>query len=155
MNDYEQSNQCPQAYKISLYHDGELPADVAGQFRQHILVCELCSAELGRLEKLSSLFGVLARQEMPAESLERLYRSANKVQASGIMKLGEVLSAIAAGILILCLAGLTQQSQAQPASTSLTVDEVVTHSLSAASQANSGDVLASWVVQDLSAGASQ
>ena len=155
MSEHEQTNECPQAYKISLYHDGELPANVSEQFSRHLSACPLCSAELGHLEKLSGMFSDFAQQEMPAESRERLYGLANRAGSGSIIRLGEVLSAIAAGILILCMVGLTQQGQASPANASLTVDDVVADGLASSVQVESEDPLANWVVQDLSAGVSQ
>jgi len=51
--------------RLSAYHDGELPSDVAGQVTAHFAGCSTCAKELTSLEQLSELSCQLVNPQVP------------------------------------------------------------------------------------------
>lgn len=145
-------SECEYANKPSAYHDGEMPADERPLFEAHLQQCDACRNELGRLRKLSAMLGSLPQPELSAAAIERLHRSDSSLGWLGIRRFAEELTAIAAGILICCTIWMVSQSSvsAAPETISLWQAEAVSQGADNSS-GSSEEVMASWVVQDLSA----
>ncbi len=105
---------CESNRQISAYHDGELPAGVAGELAEHIRQCPSCRRELERLRSLSQWLAAAPVPEAPEALLERLRRSVQPRRDRIALRMAEALTAVAAVVLVACSAMLWQRSRPQP-----------------------------------------
>ena len=92
---------CRYTQMISAYHDGELPDGSRSELERHLSSgCDECVAEVGRLRRLSELLAARATPALPAETLRRLYALAPRVAETGVLRLTEWVTGIAAAVLI-------------------------------------------------------
>lgn len=100
------------------------------------------------------MFASLTPHPIPAGMLPRLHRAVDRLPATTVRRMAEVLDAVAAVILAVSMIGLARQTPSQAAPTAMPVWE--TQALAQQSQdrdLSSGgteELLASWMVQDLS-----
>ncbi len=137
--------ECPQANKVSLYHDNEMPPALRAEFEAHLEDCRLCQAELRRLQEMSGALATIPRAQLPDVILGRLHKSVTAAGSRGVLRLAEALSAVAAAILIVCSIGLTQvpppeQAVAAPPA----LDNQAAVQPSELSPVNLDDALATW-----------
>ena len=141
---------CPYEQRISPYYDGELPESAAAEMARHLGQCARCAAELKRLEALSGLL----RQGAEPAGQNLMLRLQGRLEAGQrsrmVQRFAEVITALAASILILCgIMWLRASGMAKPV-----VPPVWESALlePAGEERTAGDPeeMALWIVQDLS-----
>lgn len=143
-------NECEQASRLNAYHDGEMsPAGVAAM-EQHLRQCPRCAAELERFRKLTGMIGSLPPPALPTSSLRRLHQAVDLQLAARLRRMAEVLAAVAAVVLVVCLIGLTRRTPAQGSPGAMPVWEIEALAQPLEPAAGSEEALASWMVRDLS-----
>ncbi|MGA2265481.1 MAG: zf-HC2 domain-containing protein [Phycisphaerae bacterium] len=144
--------ECEQISRVSAYHDGEMPPAERAEFRQHLSQCVSCAAELERLERLTALLSSLPPPATPPWMLDRLYRAVDLRPVHVLRRMAEALSAVAAVILIACLAGLAMRSSSQASAGAMPVWE--SRALNQQSEESTfggrEELVAQWMAQDLS-----
>ncbi|KPK84411.1 MAG: hypothetical protein AMJ81_05615 [Phycisphaerae bacterium SM23_33] len=95
-------NECQRAEELNAYHDGELPPAAGAEFEEHLRQCPRCAAELAHLRELSRLLGTLAEPKLSPQVLHRLHRGAVHASQAGIQRMAQVVSAVAASVLLVC-----------------------------------------------------
>jgi len=144
-------SECEQAYRLGVYHDGELSSADRAVVERHLKDCPACAAELARMERLSGLARGLTTPAMPPGAISRLHDRVNSLYSRPIIRLAEAMSAVAAAILIACVVGLFMQGDL-PAASSATWDETQAVAPQSAdlSAGGSEDRLATEMVQGVS-----
>lgn len=108
--------ECPFQLQVQALHDGQLDRAAQQAVEAHVAACPDCAATLRGLRDLSQMFGPLAvaadRDPTPAE-LQRLYQavddeSARRDESSSLLRLGGMLTGLAASILIISAAWLAE-----------------------------------------------
>lgn len=79
------------------FQDGELDATQAAEVRQHLAGCELCRAELARLEKVKEVASKVQYKDLPLEVWEGYWQGVYRRIERG---LGWVFASVGAVILI-------------------------------------------------------
>jgi len=81
---FRKTAACPASAALLSYASGNLPAEVAGDVREHLEGCDFCSAELTLLAHHTPATSLLATPEMPmdlrilAESILAQYTKGTK-----------------------------------------------------------------------------
>jgi len=101
-------SDCPYKSRLHAYYDGQLAAEPSRQIREHIAGCQICAQELDELAKLSRALAMVQFGEMTPLELARLHRNLDVSTQRGILRLAGALSAVAASVLIISLAWLSQ-----------------------------------------------
>jgi anti-sigma factor RsiW len=148
-------NDCPRAQQLMAYGDGELSAADRREFQRHLPQCESCSSELPRLERLAGELCQMPQPAVPRAMVQRLHQSVDRLQSRGTIRLAEVCTAVAAMVLLACMLNFSDQAAALPSPPSSFDIEAMVQEPSEPPSTASGDVLASWMVQDLSTGGDQ
>lgn len=145
-------SECQQACRLNAYHDGEMPAGARAELEQHLRQCPQCTAELERLRAMSRLAAAVPAVEIPPMTLQRLHRRIDLLPSRTIARLAEVVSAIAATILIACVVGLVRQPASNGTAASMAIWETPAQASSPAdtTDAASEESLANAIAQDLS-----
>ena len=147
-------NDCEQAFLLNACLDGEMTPQDRDLFERHLRQCPQCAADLERLRKLAEAIGTAARTRpaMPPEAIARLHRSIDRLPSAGVVRLAEKLAAVAAMILMACSVSLLRQSPAQAAASGAPAWEAESAAQLASEPAAAGseELLARWMVQDLS-----
>ena len=102
-------SSCSHNDRISAYHDGELPAAAARELEAHMASCPACTAELAELRELSRRFGALAtaRPVMSDDAIGRVHAEVDEIgRERSVLRFAEVLTALAAVLLIATSLGL-------------------------------------------------
>ena len=149
--------ECRQTNRVGAYHDGELsPADRAAMQR-HLGECPACQAELDRLGRMGSLLASVApAPELSNAARSRLHRAIDGQASSlaGLVRLAEVLSAVAAVLLLGCILGLaglrSGPAPASPAGDLPTWQMGVTSESAEMASDNSDELVTDWMATDLS-----
>jgi len=144
---------CEQRRFISPYHDGELDPEASLRLEKHLRECALCTAELERLRGISRLLGAARAPEIPADVLSRLHRNVGVVRESVLLHTAQRLTAVAAILLVSCVAWLWQAGGASPLPPEMPAaweTAAVTLSADFATANGAEPQLAQWIVEDLS-----
>jgi anti-sigma factor RsiW len=152
--------QCNQTNRVGPYRDDEmLPAD-RDAMRRHLSECPSCAAELNRLDRMTRLLASAApAAELSADGRTRLHRAIDRQASSlmglpGLVRLAEVLSAVAAVLLLACILGLAglhpAAEPAAPAGELPTWQMGVTSESAEMASDNADDLVTDWMTQDLS-----
>jgi anti-sigma factor RsiW len=107
-------SSCEYTNRIEAYHDGEVVGDARAAIEAHLLSCNGCSAELARLDALSSLLAKSIQPKLSQMSLHRLHRQVDAAMDSGLLRLGWTMSGIAAGLLLVASVWMTRVKPAAP-----------------------------------------
>jgi anti-sigma factor RsiW len=94
--------------RLSAYLDGELPAADAAQVKAHLNRCVACRAQL---QKLMAASLAIQRHPLPAlgrEGLDRLHDAIDAADQQSVWRLGLVMAAMAASVLIVAGAWLME-----------------------------------------------
>lgn len=92
---------------LSAYLDDELSSQDRDRIEQHLAVCEACSAELASLRASAALVRRHSFDDLKPLELERLHQAIRRESSEqSVFRLGMVLSAMAASVLIICSAWL-------------------------------------------------
>jgi len=146
-------NDCEQASRLGAYHDGEMSADCRTDFERHLAQCPICAAELERIRGLARLLGFLPLPQISQSALARMHRKVDALPSTSIRRMAGALAAAAAMVLVVCTIGLARWSPAEGAPIAMPLWEAQAVAQQAAEPASGGseELLASWMVQDLSA----
>ena len=145
-------NDCEQASRLGAYRDGELSPDCRAEFERHLRRCPQCAGELERIRKLAGLLKSLPGVKMDQPAIKRLHHRIAVEAAHGIGRIAEALTAAAAIILVACIIGLAREGSSQPGQIAMPLWEAqaVAQEPTETTSAATDQVLASWMVQDLS-----
>jgi anti-sigma factor RsiW len=136
------------------YHDGELRPEDARELQEHLSACESCKHELSQLVALSELLSETSDPVAPPAIAERLCQSLPGRQEVVIVRLCRRMALAAAAIIALCSVGLWSRTSLRgdesvgPAAwevAAVTLDDQTV-------DAGSSEVLAAWIVGDLTRG---
>jgi hypothetical protein len=101
---------CQFKSRLSAYHDAELSAAEIEAVNEHLPTCETCLAELATMRDVSSALGSYQAEEISQIELARLHRAIDRVDDRGLLRLAGMLSAVAASVLIICMAWMSQST---------------------------------------------
>jgi anti-sigma factor RsiW len=144
--------ECEQIGRAGAYHDGELVGAARADFERHLAGCADCAAELARARGLARMLGGMGSPALPAGSLARMHRGIDRLAQAGVVHMAEVMAAVAAAVLIVCMAGLARPAPAQRAVGALPdwEAEVVVQQTVDTPAGGPEELWARWMVQDLS-----
>ena len=143
---------CERSRKISAYHDGELPTEEGRELEGHIQQCPHCARELEWFRSLSGLFAAAGMPEMSSDALDRLHGRIGSVREVFVLRMAEKLMAAAATLLVGCAIWFWQTARVEDSWTAAPERwEIAAVSLQTeAAEASAEDMLAQWIVSDLS-----
>jgi anti-sigma factor RsiW len=101
---------CQFKSRLSAYHDAELSAAETEAVNEHLPTCETCSSELGTIREVSAALSTYEPETISQIELARLHRAIDRVDDRGLIRLAGMLSAVAASVLIICMAWMSQSS---------------------------------------------
>jgi anti-sigma factor RsiW len=109
-------NHCPSNTQLELLHDGELADAIAAELHSHVAVCEVCAKYLAELSSMSrQLAGESGSALLPIQ-LQRLHchvdKAIEQTADRGLIRMSWILSAIAAGVLVVGSVWLERLNQA-------------------------------------------
>lgn len=123
---------CPNILEVNRYHDGEVAAERRGAVEGHLAECAACAAELQALRGMSRAFASSGRAEMSGSFLVRMRQTLSlgrEREMRSVLRLAEMLTAMAAAILVVAVVGLKRAGAVEPrpaaweqAATTLQVD---------------------------------
>ncbi len=144
-------NECEHAFELGAYCDDEMPQQQRARFEEHLRNCPHCAGELAAMKKLSGLLAAAAADEITPQALSRAHQAVERLPSRGVLRLAEALTAAAAAILVACLAGLFAQSRSQLAGgMPVWETQAASGQLADSSSSSSEELMASWMVSDLS-----
>lgn len=92
---------------LSAYLDDELSAEDRARIERHLAVCDTCTAELASLRVSAALIRGYEFDDLKPLELQRLHQAIRRESSEqSVFRLGMVLSAMAASVLIICSAWL-------------------------------------------------
>jgi anti-sigma factor RsiW len=100
---------CRERQKIGAWHDGALGGEKARRLEAHLAECGECAGELAALRALSAVLregfepAVMPRG-LPARLAARLAARVIRTRERGLVRLAERLTAVAAAVLVFCVA---------------------------------------------------
>lgn len=119
---------------LSAYLDGELKAEEKISLESHLASCAACAGELAELKKVSAIFRKHAMQPVPAVLKEEVFAQKSAAPFfAGWLKPAVVLSAAAAGLLVVLVLPKARQREQQlsPALFTNSYDKAETASVAA------------------------
>ena len=105
---------CQFKSRLSAYHDAELSAAEIEAVNEHLPTCEACSAELATIREVAAALASYQPEEISQIELARLHRAIDRVDDRGLLRLAGMLSAVAASVLIICMAWMSQSPTSAP-----------------------------------------
>ena len=105
---------CALRQSVAAYHDGELPAEQADAMSRHVQECGMCGGEAKAMQAISRLLSGPVSPAMPPQAMARLHAVIDGARASSLQWMGEVLTAAAAAVLLLCGAAMWLSPARQP-----------------------------------------
>jgi anti-sigma factor RsiW len=144
---------CERARQLSAYYDGELPEDEQNAMRQHLLECPFCRQELRVLKATSGFLREGAKIPVPERLRARLHKPGRYVREVVVLRVARRLTAMAAAVLLVAGVWLSQTTAGSASGTVLLQDwerAAVAPSLDWAEQTAEEELLAHWIVADLS-----
>jgi anti-sigma factor RsiW len=103
--------ECKYRERLSAFHDGELPEAAARELERHVAECAACAAELAEMRELSRSFADLGREDMTPSGLARAHQAADAAAddlASPVLRVAALLTAVAASVLLIGSAWLSE-----------------------------------------------
>ena len=147
---------CQRTQFVAAYHDGEMPLGERNAFELHLMNCGVCAAELEGLRKLSAKLAVVQIPQLSAAGLAKIHRSAKVSEERGVFRLAEWLTAAAAAVLVIGVAGLFKTQRAHPSAPDLWEQAAVAYPAEAESSSRADTLqLAEWIRTDLAGRATQ
>jgi len=144
---------CKHGRQLSAFYDGELSPPERSALEAHLAGCPQCRAELERLRALSNLIAGQSELRLPEGLVQRLHERIDAAGQVVVVRLAERLMAVAAAVLVASALWLWQAGNSEatariePWETAL-----IARSLPASPEATEEDILAGWIVADLSEG---
>src|SRR5438477_12749697 len=105
---------CNQTEKVHAFHDGEMPRGERNAFELHLMNCGVCAAELESLRTLSTRLASAQIPELSKAGLSRFHQSTKVAEERGVFRLAEWLTAAAAAVLVIGVAGLVKPQKTHP-----------------------------------------
>ena len=99
---------CQFKTRLSAYHDAELCAADIEAVNEHLPTCETCSAELATIREVSSALATYEPESISQIELTRLHRAVDRADEGSVIRLAGMLAAVAASVLIICMAWMSQ-----------------------------------------------
>lgn len=93
-------NDCQYSQQLGPYLDGELTPAAAASLEAHVAQCPPCSAELGELRALGRMFAADRDADIPVAARDRLHDHVDALLDRGLLRIGRILSGIAACLLL-------------------------------------------------------
>ena len=141
---------CNQTEKVHAFHDGEMPRGERNAFELHLMNCGVCAAELESLRKLSARLASAQIPELSKAGLSRFHQSAKVAEERGVFRLAEWLTAAAAAVLVIGVAGLFKPQKTHPSAPDVWEQAAVAYPVDAESTARADTTqLAEWIRTDL------
>ena len=101
--------ECPFQSRLSALHDGELDAETSRRLEDHLASCESCKDTLAGIRAVSRLLNTPGTGRLSQMGLARLHATADAAsKRRGIFPLARTIIAVAASILIIAGAWLTE-----------------------------------------------
>ena len=107
-------HDCQFKTRLSAYHDAELTAADIEAVNEHLPTCETCSAELATIRDVSSALAAYEPDPISQIELARLHRAIDRVDDGNVIRLAGKLAAVAASVLIICMAWMSQSPVGSP-----------------------------------------
>ena len=107
-------HDCQFKSRLSAYHDAELDAAEIEAVNEHLPTCETCLAELATMREVAAALAAYQPEEISQIELARLHRAIDRVDDRGLLRLAGMLSAVAASVLIICMAWMSQSPASAP-----------------------------------------
>ena len=154
MNGEREMSECEYSRKISAAYDGELPEDERQKLKRHVQECTQCRRELREMRALSNLLGGLEAPSMSPDFLPGLHSSLSETQRRPILlRTARRLTAVAATILVGSVVWLWQfdaTGESPPTVPPQWERLVVVQEDEGYDEATREELLAEWIVEDLS-----
>jgi anti-sigma factor RsiW len=104
-------HDCQFKSRLPAYHDAELSAAEIEAVNEHLPTCETCSAELAVIREVSAALATYQPDEISQIELSRLHCAIDRAaDDGGVLRLAGMLGALAASVLIICMAWISQGS---------------------------------------------
>ena len=107
-------HDCQFKTRLSAYHDAELSAADIEAVNEHLPTCATCSAELAALRDVSSALSTYEPGQISQIELARLHRAIDRADDRGLLRLAGMLATVAASVLIICMAWMSQTPTSSP-----------------------------------------
>lgn len=98
---------CAYRQQVQAYHDRQLPPRQLAVLEEHLQDCGECRRELAELRALARLLRSARVPALSAAALQRLHEGVQGVTDRGILRFTEILTGVAAAILLVGLIGLS------------------------------------------------
>jgi len=147
---------CNQTEKVQAFHDGEMPFGEGNAFELHLMNCRVCAAELEALRRLSARLASAQIPQLSKAGLSRFHQSAKVAEERGVFRLAEGLTAAAAAVLVIGMAGLFKHQKTHPSAPDTWEQAAVAFPVDAEASSRADQIqLAEWIRTDLSGRATQ
>ena len=142
-------SECGRAQQLSAYHDGELPVAAGKELEEHLRHCPHCVNELRRLRDFSAMLAGRAEPDIPPSLMRRLHQTADAAAQISIWRMGRVVAAVAAAILIVCAVFLGRSPTFQAETAGISRWELAALRPDDVAAEDSSDVqLAMWIIDN-------
>jgi len=143
-------NACKHTWRVSAYHDGELPPQARIDFEAHLRECAGCARELKRLRKISELLRGAPIPDLPAQVLAQTRECISVARDYSVFKMARILTAAAAAILVVCGGWLWDISGESYMPLQASGWEQAAVQLRVETSTGDFQQIAQWIVEDLS-----
>lgn len=105
---------CQYKSRLDAFHDGQLDPEQSREVSHHVAGCAQCAQDLANLRTLSEALSQVRFGDISQIELARLHKKLDSGTDRSLLRLAGGLTAVAASILIISLAWLTQGSSIRP-----------------------------------------
>lgn len=99
---------------LNAYHDGELAPSERATVEAHLAACEACRTELAMIRRASRLLADHPFPELSSEQLDALHDAVDAGADRPVLRMFGILSTVAASLLIVSCAWLSELSPKSP-----------------------------------------
>lgn len=110
-------NSCPVQFRLEAYHDGELDVEQRRVFERHLARCAACARDLAWMQSVSAALAFDAAHDLTPDEAVQVHRAIDDLRAGerrSVFRTAVAIMAVAASILIVCLAWYAQLPAAAP-----------------------------------------
>mgnify|MGYP006279645825 FL=1 len=154
MKNEKEMRKCEYAEKISAAYDGELPEGELRELEQHAEQCAYCRRELRQMRTLSELLGEVETPSISSDFLASLHDNVPEANPHRVvLRTARRLMAVAATILLCSVLWLWQFEATANVTDSVPAQwerVVLAHENTGLSESSHEELLAHWIVEDLS-----
>ena len=138
---------CPHMSLVGAFHDGELPEPRHAEMRRHVSECAQCAAELEELRRVSRFLASGPAVSISSGMAGRLHEHVDVLMDRSVLRFAQMLSGIAAAVLIAAGGWLMGSPPARPEPVSAWETAAVTLGPQTASEPDSMHT-ARWMVTE-------